>query len=217
MPIRKIESFFSQFKILSFKAREIILRADTPPSGIFYLKKGYVKDYSISTEGEELTLIIFKPGDFFPVQWAINDKPNIHNLEALTAVELYRVPKDRFIDFLTKNPDVLFELTRRIVTRLGGLLDRMEHLVFGNAYEKIGSILLILAERFGEKNNNHFTIPLILTHKDIAALAGMTRETVSIEMKKLESNNLIAYNGRLIIVKNPDKLRRESLVERITS
>lgn len=213
MPTQTLAGFFSNRSTLSYKKNEIILRDDTPPPGVFYLKKGYVRDFSLSRDGEELTLVVFKPGDFFPLQWVIKNKSDFHNFEAMTAVELFRASKEEFLTFLKKEPDVLFSSIQEIVARLGGLMDRMEHLVFGNAYERVASILLIFAERFGSKVDGSMLIPMPISHRCIASLVGMTRETVSVEMKKLEKKGLISSKGRFVSVKNIARLQKESLVE----
>lgn len=209
---QKLNGFFSNFKKYHYKKGEIILRVGDIPQGVYFIDKGYVRDYSISKEGEELTLIIFKPGDFFSMQWVFNNKPSAHYFETMTAVELWRCPKEDFTAFLKANPEVLFELTSHIMLRLGGVLQRMEYLAFGNAYEKVASILMICAERFGEKENRGILIPIPLTHKDLAMMVGMTRETVSIEVKRLEKKGIIDHNGRLIIVKDILRLQKESLL-----
>lgn len=209
----KLNNFLSGFKLFHYKKGEIILRAGDTPQGILYIKKGYVKDYSISKEGEELTLIIFKPEDFFPMQWAINNIPNTHYFEAMSAAEIWRIPKDEFILFIKENPSVFFELTSHIILRLGGVLQRMEYLAFGNAYQKVASILMICADRFGEKERKGTVIQVILTHKDIANLLGITRETVSVEVKKLERKKIIGYRGRLIVIKDIKGLNKESLLD----
>ncbi len=108
MPAQKLESFLSQFKLLTYKKRNIISRPDDIVLGIFCIKKGYVRVYSISRDGEELTLIIFKPGDFFPLHWVLNNTPNIYTLEAMTSVELWRVPKEQFVLFLKGSPRCAF-------------------------------------------------------------------------------------------------------------
>ena len=89
----------------------------------------------------------------------------------------------------------------------------MEYLVFGNACNKVASILLICAERFGQKMAYGTLITIPLTHKNIANLVGITRETTSVEIKKFEKKGLIAYRGRLIVVKNEDLLRKEAILE----
>lgn len=215
----KLESFFKRFRHFHYKKDETLLHAGDEPSGVFYLSKGFVRLYSISKDGEELSLIIFKPGDFFPMIWAINKTVVNYYLETMTPVELYRTSREEFRKFIKgedggdKNVDVLYEITSKIVVRLGGLLSRMEYLAFGNAYQKVASILHICAERFGESVDGSITIQVPLTHKDIASLVGVTRETASIEVKKLERKGLISFHGRHIVVKNLSNLRRESLLE----
>lgn len=208
----KLNRFFSKFKKYHYKKGEVILRGGDSPQGVYVIDKGYVKDYSISKEGEELILIIFKPEDFFPMQWVFNNKPNDHYFEAMTAVELWRCPKEEFINFIEANPGILFELTSHILIRMGGIMQRMEYLAFGNAYEKIASIIMICAERFGKKEEGETIIQTILSHRDIANLLGLTRETTSIEIKKLERKGLIGYRGRLLVVKDKKGLEKESLL-----
>ena len=210
---QKLQNFFGKGKSFHYKKGETILRPGDTPQGVLFIKKGYVKDYSISREGEELTLIIFKPDDFFPMQWAINNRLNNHYFEAMSEVELWRIPRDEFIAFIKTNPDVFFELTSHILLRLGGLLRRMEYLAFGNASQKVASILMICAERFGEKKDKQVVIQVLLTHKDIAMLVGVTRETASIEIKKFERSGMIGYHGRLIVVKDLKGLQKESLLD----
>ncbi|MDP2632790.1 MAG: cyclic nucleotide-binding domain-containing protein, partial [Candidatus Curtissbacteria bacterium] len=82
--LHELDKIFRKLKPIHFKRGEIIIRAGDAPPGIFYLKSGYVKVYSVSRSGEQLTLIIFKPGDIFPVSWAINSTKNEYFAETMT-------------------------------------------------------------------------------------------------------------------------------------
>lgn len=210
--LEKLNRFFSKFKKISYKKGETILHADEEPRGVFYLTKGYTRIYSLSKNSQELTLIIFKPEDFYPLMWAINNTPNTYYVEAMTPVEFWQAPKEEFIKFIKNNNDVFFEITSRILTRLGGILTRMEYVMFGNAQNKVTSIILICAERFGEKRADGIFIKIPLTHQDLANLIGLTRETVSIEMKKLQRGELIDYKSKYISIRNVQKLKEESVI-----
>lgn len=212
--IEKLENFFSQFdSVHKYGKGEMIVRSDEAPHGDFYLKEGYVRLYSISVDGQELTLNIFKPGSFFSMMWSIANIPNTFYFEAMTPIEVWKAPKDKVNEFLKKEPEVLFELTRRILIGLNGTLNTMESLLFGNANNKIASVLLTAAKRFGQKNSKgEVIISLLLTHQEIAGLAGLTRETTSLEMKKLENKSLISHQKRLIVIKSLEKLEEESVV-----
>ena len=206
----KLNNFFSRFKKLSFKKGETILRPDDKPSGVLYLKKGYTRVYSLSRDAQELTLIIFKAENIFPLMWAINNTPNTYYLEAMTAAELYQAPREEFLNFIKQDNEVLFELTGRILTRFGGVLNRMEYAIFGHARSKVASIILICAERFGSKNEQVLSshslrnkkdiiIQVPLTHQDIANLIGVTRETVSIEMEALQKKGFLTFEKNSIL------------------
>lgn len=209
----KLNEFFSGFKKLPFKKGELILRAGDKPPGIFYLKKGYTKLYSLSKDAQELTLIIFKAGNLFPLMWTMNDALNMYYLEAMTAVEIYQAPREKFLTLLKNDNELLFELTCRILERFGGILNRMEYAIFGHARSKVASIILICAERFGIKDKQNIIIQVPLTHQDIANLIGVARETVSLEMEKLQKKGLIDHLSKHVVIKDIQKLKEECVLE----
>src|ERR1035437_7600055 len=102
------EKFYKQFTNRNYKKGEMLIRADDDPQGIFCLTKGYVRQYTISKSGFELTLHILKPISYFPMVWAINGTPNVYYFEALTPVEVGRAPKDDVVKFIRNKPDIIF-------------------------------------------------------------------------------------------------------------
>lgn len=107
---REFESFYTQFTKRHYKKGEMLIRADDDPQGIFCLTKGYVRQYSISKTGLELTLHILKPVSYFPMVWAINGTPNIYFFEALTAIEVGRAPREQVVGFIKDKPTIIFDL-----------------------------------------------------------------------------------------------------------
>lgn len=205
----KLEAFFSGFKQLTYKKGEILIRADDDPAGIFYLKQGTVRQYAVSKDGEEQTLTLYKPISYFPMMWAINNTHNSYYFEALTEVEVFRAPKVAVLEFLKKEPDVLYDLTSRIYSGMHGLLTRMEYLLFNSAYNKILFTLINNASRFGTNENGE--VHLHMTHKDIAAFSGLTKETISREIKKLEEKGLVKNQNQLLIIQDIKVLENELL------
>lgn len=144
--------------------------------------------------------------------WAINNTPNAYYLEAMTAVEVYQAPREEFLKII-KDCDLLLEIYSRILARFGGLMNRMEYAIFGNAYHKVASIILLTADRLGTKAEKGIFIPIPLTHQDIARLLGVARETASIEMKKMQKEGLVGYQGKHLIIKDYQKLKEQSALE----
>src|SRR3989304_3757892 len=194
----KLENFFLKFKSSHFNKNEIILRAEDNLKDVFYLKSGYVRMYKLFEDGRELTLNIFKPGTFFEMSLAIANIKNPYFFQAITPVDLKKAPKDQVLEFAKQNPDVLYDLIRRVSIGHNALLSNIEHMLSGSAKHRIISTLYILSRRFGEKTaRNHTIINLPLTHQIIASLASITRETATLTLNKLVKKELVYYKKRL--------------------
>lgn len=213
----EFETFYKQFTTRNYKKGEMLIRADDDPQGIFYLTKGYVRQYTISKTGFELTLHILKPISYFPMVWAINGTPNVYYFEALTPVEVGRAPRDQVVSFIKDKPTVIFELMSELLEDYAETLTRVEHLVFSDAYRRVISILLYIAKHFGEKTDKGVIVNHRFTQQDIATLVGVARETASNEMSNLEKKGLIKYVDHSIIFEDLKKLNAELSSSKIKS
>lgn len=207
--VKEFETFYKQFTIRNYKKGEMLIRADDDPQGIFCLKKGYVRQYTISKTGFELTLHILKPLSYFPMVWAINGTPNLYYFEALTPVEVGRAPRERVVSFIKDKPTIIFELMSELLEDYAETLTRVEHLVFSDAYRRVISILLYIAKHFGEKYRKGIIVRHRFTQQDIATLVGIARETASNEMVKLEKKGLIKHIEHAMFFENIKKLNAE--------
>lgn len=206
---KAFETFYKQFSIRSYKKGEMLIRADDDPMGIFCLTKGYVRQYTISKTGFELSLHILKPISYFPMVWAINGTPNVYYFEALTPVEVGRAPREQVVDFIKDKPVIIFELMSELLEDYAETLTRVEHLVFSDAYRRVISILLYIAKHFGEKSGTDTIVHHRFTQQDIATLVGVARETAGIEMVKLEKKGLVKYVDHAMIFDNMKSLELE--------
>ena len=207
--VKEFETFYKQFTLRNYKKGEMLIRADDDPQGIFCLKKGYVRQYTISKTGFELTLHILKPLSYFPMVWAINGTPNVYYFEALTPVEVGRAPRERVVNFIKDKPTIIFELMSELLEDYAETLTRVEHLVFSDAYRRVISVLLYIAKHFGEKHRKGIIVHHRFTQQDIATLVGVARETASNEMVKLEKKGLIKHIEHAMLFENVRKLNAE--------
>ncbi len=206
---KEFEDFYKQFKTRYYKKGEMLIRADDDPQGIFCLTKGYVRQYTISKNGFELTLHILRPISYFPMVWAVNGTPNVYYFEALTPVEVGRAPRDEVVNFIKSRPTITFELLSDLIERYAETLTRMEHLVFNDAYRRVISVLLYIASHFGEKRGKGIIVKHRFTQQDIATLVGVARETAGIELVKLEKKGWVKYIDHSMLFDNIKDLELE--------
>ena len=102
-----VETFFLQSKHKQYKKGETILNPDDVIQNAYYIKEGYVKAFSLSPEGVELTIHLFAPHAYFPMMSVLSDLPNRYYYEALVDTEVYIASKESVASFLQSNPGVL--------------------------------------------------------------------------------------------------------------
>jgi len=186
----KITQFFSTGLSRKYTKGEIITFANQDPEGITFLVDGIVEQYDTTSEGNKVTVNMFKPPAFFPMSWAINKTPNTYFYAALTDVRARQVSADKTVAFLKENPDVTFDLLSRVYKGTDALLRRLALAVSGVAANRLIFELLIEAYRFGsEESDGTWTIKV--KQNSLAARSGLARETVSRELHKLEQDGAV--------------------------
>ncbi len=209
----QLKRYFSRYPLRTYRKRERIVRPEEIVPGIFFIKTGFVRQSTISREGKELTLNIFQPESLLFLVLTLENKKNTYYYEAMTAVEAYCAPFTETIDFMLDKPQFMLSLLKRVGFGISIFNDRMESLTFSNARGKLATTLLILAQRFGQRENGHVTIPFPLTHNDIANLVGLARETTSIEMKSLERNHIIERHKKHTKILSIDAIEELASIE----
>ncbi|HEY4964292.1 MAG TPA: Crp/Fnr family transcriptional regulator [Candidatus Saccharimonadales bacterium] len=200
----KIESFFSKYPLKTVNKGHIFIFPQEDPEHIFHLVTGKVKVYDINQHGVEIVVLEYGPPAFFPMSWAINKQPNEFYYGAKTNVSVRQASVKDSLEFLKNNSDVLFDLLSRVYLGTDILLRRMAHIMGGNATTRVLFELAVEGRRQPENEDN--TYSLSFGETELAAKAGLTRETVSRIMKDLKTKNLVSVLGKKIIILNLDKL-----------
>jgi len=201
----RISQFFAPYPNRLYTKGQSLIWHDENPPGVIYLLAGTVGQYDINKNGQKIMLNIFKPSAFFPLSWAINHTPNVYFFEALSDVECKIAPAERVVDFLQLNSDVTFDLLGRVFKGTDGLLKRLNEAMTGTARSQLMLELAISTYRFGILNaDGSHTIKIKTT--ELATRTGMSRETISRELKKLAEQDIITNNRGHITVHNVDML-----------
>ncbi|HEY1063898.1 MAG TPA: Crp/Fnr family transcriptional regulator [Candidatus Saccharimonadales bacterium] len=197
----KVRETFTKYPKRTYPKGQILVFADENPEHIFYMTKGRVRKYDVSYRGDEVIINIFQPPSFFPMSWALNHTPNRFFYKTETEVELHVVPVSVALELLEQNPDVTIDLLRRLYTGLEGMYGRLLHLMAGTAKSRLVYELIIECHRFGEKQADGSCV-LRVSETDLAARSGLSRETVSREMRKVKEHDGVTISKNSIRIKD---------------
>lgn len=209
----KIKNFFSDYSTKIYKKGETIIKPEEPLVYIYNINSGYVKSYSLNDDGLELTINIYKPFSFFPITETLAGKINTYFFTAITDVEVTRAPTHKVHKFVKDNPDIMYDLIKRISSGLEGFMIRTQYLIRSNSGQKVASSFVLLARRFGKSvGNNKMKILLPQTHEDISNLSGVSRETTSLEIKKFKDEKIITVKRKHYTIEDFEKMKDLSTI-----
>jgi CRP/FNR family transcriptional regulator len=193
---------------MRFSKNEIIIQGHDEPEGVYLIKSGFVKAYSISPSGQCNLLLIHKTGEFIPLPWALDGAHTTGMFyEAMTDVEVLRTGKDNLRSSMGRNSWLSREILSQTVDIISVYTQRIQTLGLRSAREKIIAELIYLTERFGKISGKEVLINAPITHQDIADSINMSRETASRTLELLFEEGLMNQVDHLFTVKNIDKLQ----------
>ncbi|WP_029042159.1 Crp/Fnr family transcriptional regulator [Cucumibacter marinus] len=133
------------------------------------------------------------------------------NAEAASDVDLCHVPKSALESMMKENPALEHRLMQQVLRELDEARDWMVTLGRKTAAEKVSSFLYLIATHMDPaidaQGRKSATFDLPLSRADIADFLGLTIETVSRQMTKLRSDNVIEVtNNRHVVVPDLERL-----------
>ena len=196
---------------------QTIISDETPVDFFANVVSGAVKLSKTLPDGrQQIVGLLFAP-DFLGRAFS---KSNPYTAEAVTEVEICTFPNAAFERLVGEYPGLLQRLFQHTLDELDAARDWMLLLGRKTAEEKVASFLHMLARRSltigcqhgGNNGLANFELPL--TRADMADYLGLTIETVSRQLTRLKTANVIKLNtNRLISVPDVDRLARVAGLE----
>jgi len=169
------------------------------PDYFYILISGRIKVLKHSSQGKEVIIAFFGPGEMFGEVAVFEDKA--YPASAQTAVEsqVAAIKKDDLLSFLTAHPQVVL----RIINILGGRLreaqGRLKDLAGERVEQRLARTLLMLSAKLGAS--------LPFTRQEIADMVGTTTETAIRVMSQLKNRGIISSVRGKVTITDEQKLR----------
>jgi CRP-like cAMP-binding protein len=196
-------------RLQAFAAGERVFGPAPAPDDVYVLETGLIRTYRESREAEEVTFGFVRAGEIFGESVLFKNQPRQSQAMAVEPSTVLVLNRDKFKEIMRQNPRICCSLVRQIEGRFRDIETRVEDLVFRNARNRLARVLLQLARQFGRAENGQIVLPVQLTQKDLAALIGTSRPTVSLALKELEKSALIGRRGRHICIADTARLEKE--------
>ncbi len=174
---------------------------------IYMIVSGRVKIGHYLDDGKEVVTAILSTGEIFGELALAGEDQRRDFAQAMDNVTICPLSIEDLKELMKDDKELSFKLLKLVGLRLMKLERKLELLVFKDARTRIIEFLKDSASWKGKKVGFETMIPTKLTHKDIAALTGTSRQTVTTILNELKDQNLINFDRRKILIRDLDQLK----------
>jgi CRP-like cAMP-binding protein len=186
---RHVGIILQDFAIRSAPKDEVIFHQSDNSTDLYIIVKGNVKASLINIEGDELILATFSEGDHFGELSLFDGKPRSATITTSEASVFGILTREKFLQAVRNDPMIAIDLISSLAHRMRMADEKIESLAFLDVSQRLVKLLVDNAK--GEKDCAGCYRVKKLTHREMAAHTGSSREAISKALKVLSFKGLI--------------------------
>jgi CRP/FNR family transcriptional regulator len=180
-----------------YKNGQVVFSQGSYPHGLFVISSGKVKIYQLADNGKEQIVRMAKEGDIIGHRALLSNEKYTSTAEALEESSICFIPRQLFLDFISKNGSVSMALIKLLSHDLKHAEQMITDIAQKPVRERMAEALLYIKGTFGLEADNA-TINVVLTREEIANIAGTTMETAIRVLSEFRQHRLVEFLGKKI-------------------
>lgn len=191
---------------LALPGRAMVIKEGQVADSVYLVCDGQLKLYTISREGRVMIVRLARPGDLLGLSAVLDGSEYEVSAETLAPTILKRILRSDFTEFLHTYPEVGRHTSEVLAKEYRDIFQDARRLALsGSASGRVARLLLDWSSALGN-GRPELRFTMLLTHEEMAYMAGTSRETVTRLLNRYERGKLIAREGSSIVILNPDRL-----------
>lgn len=203
----KVKTMAEKHTYNTYKKDQYIYFPSEQATHIYMIVNGRVKIGHYQETGTEVITSILTTGEIFGELALAGEDVRKDFAQAMESTTICPLSLEELKALMKDNKELSFKLLKLIGLRLMKLERKLELLVFKDARTRVVEFLKDTAAWKGKKVGFETMIPTRLTHKDIAALTGTSRQTVTTILNELKEKNLINFDRKKILIRDLENLK----------
>ena len=180
----------------SYPKGKVLIREGDVGDALFIILAGRVKVYASNDEGREVVIDFHGPGEYVG-EMSLDGAPRSASVVTVEPTTCAVVDRERFRDFVLAHPDFALNLVLKLIHRVRVATENVKSLALSDVYGRLARLLNALAEPRGDVR----VVPEKLTHAEIAARVGASRDMVGKLLKDLVAGGYVAIEERTITLR----------------
>jgi CRP/FNR family transcriptional regulator len=185
---------------------EILFVAGDQAAGMFVIAEGSLRAFREGVDGREQVIHVERVGATIAELPVFDDKPYPSTVAAEEDSLVLFIDKRDVKSLCLRHPEIALAALKLLAERLRKCAALVEALSLREVDQRLARWLLSEARSRGQRINARLELTLVLTNQQIAARIGSVREVVSRAFTRLQQNQLIAIEGRRVLIGDEEQL-----------
>ena len=195
-----IQNLSRDLRPVEFPKDTLIVGQDDHGDSLYIIQSGRVKVVLYGDSGREVILTIFRGGDFFGEMSLLDGEPRSANVIALEPTVALVLAREDFQRHLESRPNAALRVLEEMSKRLRHADAVIGNLALLDVYGRVARILIDLARKEGESQDEGIMIRERPTQQDLASMIGTSRETVSRVLSEFQRRGFLSMQGKSILL-----------------
>jgi CRP-like cAMP-binding protein len=194
---------------------EALFRAGESPESVIVLTRGLVKVVRHAPDGSESILGLFGPRDAVGLIAVLSRRPFPATAIALTdQVEAVFVAASTMLEAMKLDASLAMAVNQSVTQQATVLRVKIDVMSAGQVAQRLASLLVNLAERFGDEQEDGTTlVPVVLTRGELSCLVGARVETTIRVLSAWQKQGILETTKDGFVLRDPASLASVQLGE----
>ncbi len=185
----------------TYRAGELLYSPNNAVQVLFILKTGRVRVFRVARDGRALTTAIVTPGMIFGEMVLLGQHMYYNYAEAIDDAVVCVMSRDDVRRYLLADPRIAARITAILGARLLEMERRLCDTVFKSVPQRVAATLATLAGQQRRLGGFPRHVQVALTHDQLAALVGTSRETATKVLGEFADRGLVRLGrGRITLL-----------------
>lgn len=208
LPLSVREAIRRNATTLRLKGGERVFEQGRPHSGIFVIEKGSVRTYYAGPSGKEITLAYWTEGHFVGGPELFGRGVHVWSADAASSCVLSWISGNALRALALENSAFAMGLIDALIVKGRCYSSLAQILATKPARGRLAELLLALADRSSPPAaGKESEVPRHITHEQLAAIIGSTRQWVTATLARFERDGHVAVRPNSIVILNRRGLR----------
>jgi CRP-like cAMP-binding protein len=200
--------FAAEGTLRMYRRNSYVFLQGEPATAAYAIASGRIELFCVSAAGREVSISIRGRGEVFGTNELVLGQDRARGVRALEDSDLWVLPAERFFELLCTRIDFTLALLTCALDRGIHHVEMKSNLVGTTARHRIVSSLDFLASRPRSSCGPAASAQVRVTHEQLGRMCGLTRQTVTSELARLEEEGLLHLASGAVVLPDLVTLRR---------